>query len=100
MSQYLTLEKMAQIVPGSRLLNVNDEMMKAPIDFVSTDSRKIQPGDFFIAITGEKFDGNQFLKDVFKKGALAALSSQEDCVPENYPVLLVEDTLKALQMIA
>lgn len=100
MSQYLTLEKMAQIVPGSRLLNVNAAMMKAPIDFVSTDSRKIQPGDFFIAITGEKFDGNQFLKDVFKKGALAALSSQEDCVPENYPVLLVEDTLKALQMIA
>jgi len=100
MSHHLTLEKMAQMVPGSRLLNVSVATMVSPIDSVSTDSRKIQSGDFFIAIAGEKFDGNQFLKEVFKKGALAALVSKEECVPENYPVLLVEDTLKALQMIA
>ena len=100
MSHHLTLEKMAQMVPGSRLLNVGTAVLSSPIDTVSTDSRKIQSGDFFIAIAGEKFDGNQFLKEVFKKGALAALVSKEECVPENYPVLLVEDTLKALQMIA
>ena len=100
MSHHLTLEKMAQMVPGSRLLNVSAAMLSSPIDIVSTDSRKIQSGDFFIAIAGEKFDGNQFLKEVSKKGSLAALASKEECVPENYPVLLVEDTLKALQMIA
>ena len=100
MSHYLTLEKMAQMVPGSRLLNVSNAILSSPIDIVSTDSRKIQSGDFFIAIAGEKFDGNQFLKEVFKKGALAALASKEEYVSENYPVLLVEDTLKALQMIA
>ena len=100
MSHYLTLEKMAQMVPGSRLLNVSNAILSSPIDIVSTDSRKIQSGDFFIAIAGEKFDGNQFLKEVFKKGALAALVSKEEYVSENYPVLLVEDTLKALQMIA
>jgi len=100
MSHHLTLEKMATMVPGSRLLHVSSEMMSKPIDVVSTDSRKIQSGDFFIAIAGEKFDGNQFLKEVFKKGALAALVSKEECVPENCPALLVEDTLKALQMIA
>jgi UDP-N-acetylmuramoyl-tripeptide--D-alanyl-D-alanine ligase len=100
MSHYLTLEKMAQMVPGSRLLNVSSAMMSTPIDVVSTDSRKIQMGDFFIAIAGDKFDGNEFLKEVFKKGALAALASKEECIPENEPVLLVEDTLKALQMIA
>ena len=100
MSHHLTLEKMAQMVPGSRLLNVSAAMLSSPIDIVSTDSRKIQSGDFFIAIAGEKFDGNQFLNEVFRKGALAALASKEECVPENDPVLLVEDTLKALQMIA
>jgi UDP-N-acetylmuramoyl-tripeptide--D-alanyl-D-alanine ligase len=100
MSHYLTLEKMSQMVPGSRLLNVSAAMMHSPIDNLSTDSRKIQSGDFFIAIAGEKFDGNQFLKEVFKKGSLAALASKEECVPENYPVLLVDDTLQALQMIA
>ncbi|BDW10095.1 UDP-N-acetylmuramoyl-tripeptide--D-alanyl-D-alanine ligase [Polynucleobacter sp. SHI8] len=100
MSHYLTLEKMSQMVPGSRLLNVSSAMMHSPIDNLSTDSRKIQSGDFFIAIAGEKFDGNQFLKEVCKKGSLAALASKEECVPENFPVLLVEDTLKALQMIA
>jgi UDP-N-acetylmuramoyl-tripeptide--D-alanyl-D-alanine ligase len=100
MSHHLTLEKMSKMVPSSRLLNVSSEMMSKPIDVVSTDSRKIQSGDFFIAIVGEKFDGNQFLKDVFKKGALAVLASKEEYVPNNYPALLVEDTLKALQMIA
>jgi UDP-N-acetylmuramoyl-tripeptide--D-alanyl-D-alanine ligase len=89
MSHHLTLEKMAQMVPGSRLLNVSVATMVSPIDSVSTDSRKIQSGDFFIAIAGEKFDGNQFLKEVFKKGALAALVSKEECVPENYPVLFL-----------
>lgn len=100
MSHHLTLEKMAQIVPGARLLNVSAAMMNSPLGDVSTDSRRIKSGDFFIAIAGEKFDGNQFLNEVFKKGAIAALASHEESVPTDCPVLLVEDTLKALQIIA
>jgi UDP-N-acetylmuramoyl-tripeptide--D-alanyl-D-alanine ligase len=100
MSTYLTLEKMYQMTPGSHLINVSVQDLSAPLHVVSTDSRKIKSGDFFIAICGEKFDGNQFLQEVFKKGASAALASKEEFVPQNRPVLLVEDTLKALQEIA
>ena len=100
MSTSLSLEKMHQMAPGSRLLNTSVQDLNAPIHIVSTDSRKIKSGDFFIAISGEKFDGNQFLQEVFKKGASSALASKEELVPQNRPVLLVQDTLKALQEIA
>ncbi len=100
MSPSLSLEKMHQMAPGSRLLNASVQDLSAPIHVVSTDSRKINAGDFFIAIAGEKFDGNQFLQEVFKKGACSALVSKEEFIPQNRPALLVENTLKALQEIA
>ncbi|HPO30397.1 MAG TPA: Mur ligase domain-containing protein, partial [Candidatus Hydrogenedentes bacterium] len=40
---------------------------------VSTDTRTIQPGDVFFALTGERFDGNRFVADAFQKGAVAAV---------------------------
>ncbi|MBM3872012.1 MAG: UDP-N-acetylmuramoyl-tripeptide--D-alanyl-D-alanine ligase [Verrucomicrobia bacterium] len=40
---------------------------------VCTDSRQVQPGDLFIALAGEKFDGHQFISDVTAKGASALL---------------------------
>lgn len=96
----LTLEKMHQMLPGSRLLNVSSDHLKTPVSCISTDSRKIKAGDFFIAIDGEKFDGNLFIQEVSNKGAFAALVSKEQCVPQNYPALLVEDTLMAMQTMA
>jgi UDP-N-acetylmuramoyl-tripeptide--D-alanyl-D-alanine ligase len=91
---------MHQMLPGSRLLNVSSEHLKTSVSCISTDSRKIKAGDFFIAIDGEKFDGNLFIQDVSNKGAFAALVSKEQCVPTNYPALLVEDTLRAIQTMA
>jgi UDP-N-acetylmuramoyl-tripeptide--D-alanyl-D-alanine ligase len=97
---FLTLQKMHQAIPGSTLLHVSEKDFNTPIQRVSTDSRKIQPGDFFIAIKGDKFDGNAFLGEVFKKGAFAALADHAALVPENQPTLLVENTLIALQQLA
>jgi UDP-N-acetylmuramoyl-tripeptide--D-alanyl-D-alanine ligase len=100
MSSYLTLQKMHELVSESEKVNISELVQKQAIQHVSTDSRKIQLDDFFIAICGERFDGNQFLSEVFKKGAMAALASNQECIPANQPVLLVKDTLKALQEIA
>lgn len=36
---------------------------------ISTDSRKIEPGNIFVALRGERFDGHDFLLDVVKAGA-------------------------------
>lgn len=65
---------------------------------VSTDTRKIKPGDLFVALSGERFDGNQFVQNAAEAGAVAAVVSElQDC---NIPQLLVADTLKALGQLA
>ncbi|MEO4045799.1 UDP-N-acetylmuramoyl-tripeptide--D-alanyl-D-alanine ligase [Pseudomonas sp. CAU 1711] len=62
---------------------------------VSTDSRKIEAGQLFIALVGPKFDGHDYLADVAAKGAVAALVQRE--VPgAPLPQLLVGDTRIAL----
>ena len=38
-----------------------------------TDSRKVQPGDLFIALKGPHFDGHRFVPEAFKQGALGAV---------------------------
>lgn len=64
---------------------------------VSIDSRTVQPGDLFIALTGENGDGHAYVADAIKKGAAAAVVSQPvDGVPDS-KLLIVQDTFHALQ---
>lgn len=67
----------------------------ASFDGVSIDSRAIQPGQLFIALTGPRFDGHDYLNDVAGKGALAALVERE-VADSALPQLLVKDTRQAL----
>ena len=62
---------------------------------VSIDSRAITKGQLFIALTGPRFDGHDYLNEVAAKGAVAALVERE--VPESaLPQLIVKDTRVAL----
>jgi UDP-N-acetylmuramoyl-tripeptide--D-alanyl-D-alanine ligase len=62
---------------------------------VSTDSRKVLPGQLFIALSGPNFDGHDYLAEVAAKGAVAALVARP--VPQaDLPQLLVADTRLAL----
>lgn len=62
---------------------------------VSIDSRAITKGQLFIALTGPRFDGHDYLNEVAAKGAVAALVERE--VPESaLPQLVVADTREAL----
>lgn len=62
---------------------------------VSTDSRKIEAGQLFVALVGPNFDGHNYLADVAAKGAVAALVQRE--VPgADLPQLVVADTRIAL----
>ena len=65
---------------------------------VSTDTRTIQKGDLFIALSGEKFDGHNYIATAEQNGAAAVIVSQE--VESTVPALMVEDTLLALQRLA
>ncbi|WP_300730457.1 UDP-N-acetylmuramoyl-tripeptide--D-alanyl-D-alanine ligase [Pseudomonas sp.] len=62
---------------------------------VSIDSRAITKGALFVALTGPRFDGHDYLNEVAAKGAVAALVERE--VPESsLPQLVVKDTREAL----
>ncbi len=67
----------------------------ARFDGVSIDSRAIQPGQLFIALTGPRFDGHDYLNDVAGKGAVAALVERE-VADSALPQLLLKDTRQAL----
>lgn len=62
---------------------------------VGTDSRTVRPGDLFVALTGPRFDGHDYLADVASKGAVAALVERA-CPEVAIAQLVVPDTRVAL----
>ncbi|MBW4673984.1 MAG: UDP-N-acetylmuramoyl-tripeptide--D-alanyl-D-alanine ligase [Desmonostoc geniculatum HA4340-LM1] len=66
---------------------------------IQTDTRILKPGEVFLALRGDKFDGHEFVPTAIAKGAIAAIV---DLAYENpgFPVLQVKDTLNAYQKIA
>lgn len=66
---------------------------------IVTDSRKIIPGCFFVAIVGEKFDGNDFAETALEQGAAFALVSNQQ-FSGNEKMIVVDDTLQTLQQVA
>ncbi len=68
---------------------------------VCIDSRALQPGDLFVAIVGERFDGHDFAAEALERGAAAVLISRPVPIPSDKGgVLLVTETVSALQSIA
>jgi UDP-N-acetylmuramoyl-tripeptide--D-alanyl-D-alanine ligase len=68
---------------------------------VSTDTRKIQPGQLFVPLRGERFDGHDYIRTAKEAGATAALWDRSVPLPElEIPLILVDDTLAALQALA
>ncbi len=67
---------------------------------VSIDSRSVQAGDLFIALTGPNFDGHAFVAEALHKGAAAVMARTDFTGARGPnapgPLLLVEDTLTAL----
>ncbi len=68
---------------------------------VSTDSRNISPGQLFIPLIGENFNGHDFITMAISKGAVASLWNKNEPMPNNdFPFIVVEDTTIALQQLA
>jgi UDP-N-acetylmuramoyl-tripeptide--D-alanyl-D-alanine ligase len=67
---------------------------------VSIDSRSLQPGDLFVALTDQR-DGHEFVGKALAKGAAAALVAyRPEGVAPDAPLLLVADVLAALESLA
>ncbi len=68
---------------------------------VVTDTRQLQPGCLFVALSGERFNANRFAAQAAEQGAAAVLVSEDlDELPPSCSVLRVDDTLTALQLLA
>ncbi len=71
---------------------------------VSTDSRSAAPGELFIPLRGERFDGHDYLATVFAKGVTVVLAEESRlaslAVPAEATVVAVADTLAALGDLA
>jgi UDP-N-acetylmuramoyl-tripeptide--D-alanyl-D-alanine ligase len=66
----------------------------------SIDSRTINPGELFIALQGENFDGHDYVPAALEKQAIAALVQKEKKVnADPWRLLHVDDTLRALQSL-
>lgn len=71
------------------------------VNGVCTDSRKINNGDLFVALQGQQVDGHVFAARALEQGAGALLVSRAlENLPVQSPVVLVKDTLQALQQLA
>jgi UDP-N-acetylmuramoyl-tripeptide--D-alanyl-D-alanine ligase len=94
----LTLSQIAQFAGAS--VSSGDENLI--IHKIGTDSRTIKPGEFFVALRGENFDGHDFVQSVAKSGATGALVDRNwnDFVPKNFALIQATDTLHAYQQIA
>lgn len=66
---------------------------------ICTDTRKIESGSIFFALSGPSFNGNQFAEQALQGGcSMAVVDQQEYAKDDRY--ILVDDTLKALQDLA
>ncbi len=97
-----TLEEVKKAI-GGRLISKTDEIVFASlieVKGVSTDTRTIKEGELFIALKGENFDGNDYLAKAFELGACALVTNDEKMVPDGANAIIVEDTVKALGLLA
>ena len=91
----MKLQEALQWLPGASLVGDGDVQLTR----VHSDTRSIEPGDFFVALHGERFDAHDFLPQASANGAVAALASR-GLAEAGLPGLQVADTKLALGQLA
>jgi len=73
-----------------------------PLTGLHTDTRTLAPGQAFLALSGDRFDGHDYLHAAFESGAGLLIVQHESIAASgpDCPTLLVDDTLTALQNLA
>ena len=92
-----SLQYITRACAGEQLTGAPDALVRR----VCTDSRAVRPGDVFFALSGDQFDGHDFLKEVMGKNAAAAVVLRRR-LPLIFggAIIAVEDTRQALARLA
>ena len=87
--QKITAAKLAEIV------GFDGKIIDADIQNITTDSRKVRPGDLFVALKGDKVDGHDFAAAALKNGASLVMAERPvDGVPADR-LIVVKNCLQA-----
>ncbi len=82
---------------NAKVLRIFDEDRDVRI---STDTRTIEKGDFYLPLKGVSFDGEKFINQAIEKGAIGAFCTTPQTVENQVTLLQVDDTLKAYLELA
>lgn len=99
MRNMFTLSEIIEATNG-KLIDKRADSSEVIITGVSKDTRTVASGNLYVALVGERFDGNDFCDKAIEAGAGACLVSRENAVPEGSVGVLVDDTLIAYGLIA
>jgi UDP-N-acetylmuramoyl-tripeptide--D-alanyl-D-alanine ligase len=80
--------------------NLSHEILQRSVAGITTDTRNLSPGDVFVALRGDRFDGHGFVEGAIGQGAIAAIVQLGFKATADLPLLQVENTLTAYQAIA
>ncbi|MBQ9853834.1 MAG: UDP-N-acetylmuramoyl-tripeptide--D-alanyl-D-alanine ligase [Bacilli bacterium] len=93
----LTIKDIMKVCNGKYIGNNENTECK----HFSNDTRIIKKDDIYVGIKGETFNGNNFYKEAFNKGAkLCILDSDTIIDKKDTNIILVDDTIKAIQKLA
>ena len=94
----LPLSLLAEMCGATLLAGDHDTL----VGRVCKDTRSIQPGDLYVALRGERFDGNHFIAEAAAKGAVGALCDAEPPtgLPQGFGILSTPDSITGLTLLA
>lgn len=95
-TQRLRLSDILRSSGASCDVKFRDRMVKG----VSTDSRTLKKGEFFVAIEGDRFNGTDYLDDVCAKAAGALVPANCRWKSKKFPLLYCDDTVQAMGRVA
>ena len=73
---------------------------RAELAGIASDSRKVKPGDLFVAVPGTKSDGLGFVRQALAAGAAAVLAERPAQVPDDIAFIQVPNARRALALAA
>jgi UDP-N-acetylmuramoyl-L-alanyl-D-glutamate--2,6-diaminopimelate ligase len=85
---------------GTEIPDLDAAVASAAIGGISADSRKVSPGDLFVALHGSKADGAAYVTDAVARGAVAVVTGRGANVAASVPVLAVDEPRRFLALAA
>jgi len=91
--------KLGELFSGLSL-NLAEKDRDLIITGITDDSRKVLPGDLFVAVPGHIMDGRKFISEATSLGAVAVLTSVDSDIHTEIPLYAVKDLRQVMGSIA